>query len=268
MLAALPKNTESVRNSEVRVLCSRQMKSQCAWWIRNICLHSSKPASLPHAKQLCPMPSVELYPDAAGVSKDNLRLGCGALVDILPPILCYMMWPPFIQENRVVEGGRVGDKLSFLEGIAALCAVIAEPELMFSRVVGVNSDNLGLVLAWRKGSSRCLLTYSVILALKTLERAFNMKIVMKKVPRCSSPQTQVADALSKGLVKEMHDLFPHRRLTPPRFSSTLVSWLNNPFPTRTLGMAIVAELSRDYKLADAEIEWEDDFLHLVRFNRM
>ena len=252
----------------MRVPCSRLMKSQSAWWVRNLFLHSNHPAKFPPAKSLCPTPNIQLYPDAAGVSKDNLRLGCGALVDVIPPILCYMMWPPFIQENKVIEGGRIGDKLSFLEGVAALCAVIAEPKLLFSKVVGVNSDNLGLVLAWRKGHSRCLLTYSVILALKALERAFNMRIVMKKVKRCSSPQTQIADALSKGLVKEIHDLFPHRSKTPPRYSSTLVSWLNNPFPTRTLGHAIVRELASSYTLADADVEWEDDFLSLVKFNKL
>ena len=254
------------RLSEVQIVCTRDMKSQAAWWVRNLFVKSLVNDPIPSAKTMLPMPSLELFPDAAGVNPDNPALGCGVFVDILEPIIFYMMWPDSIRLNKDTGYGKLGLKLSFLEGVAALCAVLAEPKLMFSKVVTIHSDNLGFVLAFRKGSSRCLLTYTIVMALKKLEAAFHMKLIVAKVPRCSVPQAMVADMLSKGLLQQVWSLFPHRRSQPGSHSSSLLHWLSNPYPTRVLGSAIMEELGEKYNIVKPEFEWDDEVLPLVKLN--
>ena len=178
-----------------------------------------------------------------------------------------MAWLDTIRFNTEIPGcGRVGAKLSFLEGVAALCALLADPPSVIAKVVTIHTDNLGLFLAWRKGSSRCHLTYSILLALKALERALYMRLELVKIPQCSSPQSLVADMLSKGLIREVWHFFPHRRPEPGSHSSTLLKWLCNPFPTRILGAAIAKELSFKINIANCDFEWEDEVLPLVHVN--
>ena len=94
-----------------------------------------------------------------------------------------MAWLDTICFNTEIPGcGRVGAKLSFLEGVAALCAVLADPPSVMAKVATIHTVNLGFVLAWRKGSSRCHLTYSILLALKALERALYMRLELVKFP--------------------------------------------------------------------------------------
>ena len=162
----------------------------------------------------------------------------------------------------------MGAKLSFLEGVAALCAVLADPPSVMAKVVTIHTDNLGLVLVWRKGSSRCLLTYSILLALKALERALYMRLELVKIPHCSSPQASIADLLSKGFLREIWHLFPHRRKEPGSHSSTLLKWLCNPYPTRVLGVAIAKELSYKFNIANCDFEWDDEVLPLVHVNHV
>lgn len=242
------------------------MQSQAAWWIRQIHLKSCFNDPIPLAKHILPMPMLHIYPDAAGSNPDKPKLGCGAFIDIPSPVLFYMMWPKSIRFNKNTGHGNIGLKLSFLEGIAALCGVIAEPKLLFNKVVMIHSDNLGLVLAFRKGHSRCLLTYSVILSLKKLETAFGMKLIIVKTPRCGSPQAEVADWLSKGQLQKVWKFFPHRRSEMGAHSSSLMHWLKNPTPTRVLGSAIIKELSEKYTLADMEFEWEDEVNPMIHHN--
>ena len=265
--AALPRDTVSCRNSEILLPCTRLIQSQAAWWIRRISLHMSLHAPFPFWRPLRPASEIDLFPDAAGISPVNPRLGCGVFIDLPQPVIFYMAWPDFIKNNSEVAGcGHVGAKLSFLEAVAALCAVIADPASITAKVVTIHSDNLGLVLAWRKGSSRCLLTYSIILALKKLESALCLRLDIVKVPRCSSPQSSVADMLSKGLLQQVWKLFPHRRMQPGDHSSSLFKWLCNPFPTRVLGSAIVKELAYKYNVVDCDFELEDEVLPLIHFN--
>ena len=123
------------------------MQSQAAWWIRQISAHMVDRAPIPLSFSLRPASEIELYPDAAGVNCNNPKLGCGAFIDLDQSIIFYMAWPDTICFNTEIPGcGRLGAKLSFLEGVAALCAILADPPSVIAKVITVHTDNLGLVL--------------------------------------------------------------------------------------------------------------------------
>ena len=122
----------------------------------------------------------------------------------------------------------------------------------------------GLVTSFSKGSSRCLFTYTILLAIRVLARSLNSRVVILKIRRCSDKMSTIADMLSKCQLEDAKDLMVDSVFG--KYSSTFVSWLANPSTTRGLGIAIVKELSARLRLPNFETEWEEEYVNLVKTN--
>ena len=260
------KGREPIKDGRAKVTCSVNMKSQAGWWIRRI-LSAEAAGDLPLHFKAVPVHHLSLYPDAAGGGSNQFRNGIGCVFDVHPRIYSFCRYPDKIRRgipNKL--GHSQANKLSFLESCAALLGMTMCPELLLNNTVYIYSDNSGLVRSFQKGSSRCLYTYSIILAIRALARSFNSRVLIVKVKRCSNVMSSVADMLSKGQLAEAKENMVDSVMG--NYSSTFVSWLADPVPTRGLGLAIISELQRKLKLPVFETEWHKDYLPLVKHNDM
>ena len=102
--------------------------------------------------------------------------------------------------------------------------------------------------------------------MKAIARSLNAEIHVVKVKRRSDNMSLVADLLSKGHLDEAR-----LRMEDPvmgHYSSTLAAWMSDPYPTRGLGIAIVHEIEKRFRVPIFETEWEDEYTNLIRVNRL
>ena len=260
------KGREPAKDGRAKVICSANMKSQAGWWIRRILsAEAAGDLPIPLHYEAIPVHHLALYPDAAGGGSNQIRNGIGCVFDVYPRIYNFCMYPDKIRKgipNRL--GQSLSNKLSFLESCAALLGMTMCPELLLNNTVYIYTDNSGLVRSFQKGSSRCLYTYSIILAIRALARSFNSRVMIVKVKRCSNTLSSVADMLSKGQLDEAKEHMIDSVMG--NYSSTFVAWLADPVPTRGLGLAIISELQMKLNLPVFETEWHEDYIPLVKYN--
>ena len=261
------RHSQVVKDKRARVVCSKNLKSQCAWWIRRI--WAAKEAGnlpIPFHHALVPSCHVALYPDAAGAGDKEYKKGVGCVMDLYPRVFMYMMYPDLMRLGlRTRQGHSSTNKMCFLEGCAAMIGLLMCPELLCNQTIYIYSDNAGLVGSFRKGSSHCMYTYSLLLAMRAVARSLNSRVIIKKVGRCSSTMSTIADLLSKGFLREAEELMGDS--VWGNFSSTFTHWMSDPFPTRGLGLAIVMELKRKMDIPVFETEWNEEVIPLIRHNK-
>lgn len=124
------------------------------------------------------------------------------------------------------------------------------------------TDNIGVVIGWRKGSSSCLYAHSVIKALHDVAAGLNIHLTVVWRRRCSDPLSVVADELSKSSSSQIME---NMEAQPGYISRTLIAFMRNPRPERCLGTAILEELSSWMEILQTQVEWKDSFGHLVRY---
>ena len=226
----------------VMVVVTPQAREQAAWWL----------ASLPAAVNESPIRDLStgtregfdynLYPDAAGGSRDHKWNGAGGV--------CWetghwysVVWPRWIQHGDTNSlGVAMQNKLTTLEGLAALFLLVAEPRLFRMRSICVWSDNLGLCYAYTKKGSRCPYAYTVARALREVARGLDILLEVRKTPRCSGAAEESADALSKGDLGRFRQYCGHRKSAKSPVSKVLVDWLSDPYPTNQLGRMLLGEV--------------------------
>ena len=69
----------------------------------------------------------------------------------------------------------------FLEAVAALCGLLAAPELVRNRGVKIHCDNAGVVSGFSRGHSTESLAWSVLKAVRDVGRALNCPVEIHKV---------------------------------------------------------------------------------------
>ena len=219
---------------------------QARWWIWAL-LANSNWARIPEVRNIFPAVVVNLFPDAAGGSDTDIGRGLGGCIwteEERKPWV-YMAWPRVIQlgiKNRA--GHKFNNKLTMLEGAAALALMCSEPLLLKGRNIKVWTDNSGLAYSFKKGNSSCPYAATIIKAMDSVARALDCKLIVVKTPRVSGEGEFVADALSKGRISEALDRLPGHRGGPSEIPRTLAKWLEWPTPSRVLGQAIVHEIGR------------------------
>ena len=257
-----------VRDKKAVVHTCQNFKSQAAWWIRRIhAVLRSGNMSIPSHFPLTPARAVDLFPDASGGGSNDLARGLGAVMDTWPPVYINIMYPDLLVYNlKNRDNVRLGRKLTFLEAAAGVAALIMAPDKFRNGCARIHTDNMGLVISYRKGHSRCLLTYTCILAMRSITRAFNAKLEIIKVPRCSNKWATIADSLSKGQIKAARQdmgVFKYGQ-----YSSTFYKWLCNPQPSRVLGLAIVKELAAKHDVVIFDTEWSFEVDSLIAHNQI
>ena len=239
-----------------KIKCSSNMISQAAWWRRNI-IASLQYSEIPDPGRWEPQNTVMIFPDASGGA--NMRDLRGSGVVTRYNGICYWSFlshSEMIKENaRALSGERLGNKLTFLELLAALLGLVTLPEIIRNRHVTVMTDNIGAVYAFKKGYSTDVYSYTVAKALEVVARGLNCRLVIKKTPRRSGDLEKVADHISKGEFREAKMIMGrgHQLRFPPK---TLVKFLDSPRPTRVLGSAILKELQEYTDVVTPEVEWD------------
>ena len=239
----------------MKVLVTPQAREQAAWWLAALPAAAEKSTILDLRPSCREGFDVNLYPDAAGGSgRDPHSLnGAGGI--------CWetgnwysTVWPRSVQlglKNKL--GVEFSNKLTTLEGVAALYLLVAEPLLVRMKAVCLWTDNLGLYYAYKKKSSKCCYAYTVARAIREVARGLDVLLCVRKTPRCSSAPEECADALSKGDFGRFADHCPHRRRSMSSVSPVLSSWVAEPYPTNQLGRLLLQEIEDN----GVEVLWFD-----------
>ena len=217
------------------------LKRQVWYWLKNLQLAREGqpiPDPFPRFKSR----PITLFPDAAGASASNLKLGMGGVAWNIDgrPMLMYG-WPERLRRSDLEPS--FCHRLTMLEAAAALgtfCGVVGN---MRGKSCVVYTDNIGLAHAWARGHSRCGYVYTLMKAMAEVAFYGNVQLRVSWTRRCSSPGELTADLLSKGRLAEAVQEAGVRELIPMRMSRTLAKWLHNPSIVRELGTAMAEEIA-------------------------
>jgi hypothetical protein len=221
---------------EVTAECKRQL-----WhWVL---LLQACPGWISIPKHSPPMPWAEqVFTDAAGGSLERLGAGIGG---VCGDWWFYIPWPRTINAGGWrIDGKKVGRKLSALELIGPLVAVVAGHRIFANKHVTVWVDNAGSVAIWRKGySTRCRLSSTIVTTIHAVATAIGCTLHIQKIRRCSNALAAAADALSKAQFQAARGFTP-LRTEPAAIPRTLLRWVNAPNPSDDLAHTILSEISK------------------------
>lgn len=261
---------DSTAPKQMKVTPRAPAISQARWWIINMA-NAAGWTEIPDTRPQTPATGLEVFPDAAGGSDTNMKLGLGGCIRVGSKVhWVYLPWPYMIRTNRKnKEDDSFARKLSMLEAVAGLATVSAHPDIVRNQNVTINTDNIGFADSYKRGASSCPYTYTVCKALYHVSIALNMGILVRWTPRVSGPGEIVADHLSKGKFQQAFEVtFEDGNRTnfaraPSHIPRTLIAWIENPVKTRLLGQAIIDEMASYTKVLRLGIEKQKDVECLV-----
>jgi hypothetical protein len=240
-LAATP---DGVDLDKVSVAIDAQCKRQLAFWL---VLLKACPGNVSIPSPTRPVSwAKQVFTDAAGGSTDRLGAGTGGV--------CGSWWYYVPWERRInaggwrVDGMKVGRKLSALELVGPLIAVVAGADWCANSNVTCWVDNAGSVAIWQKGySTRCRLSSTVVTTINAVAAAIGCSLHIVKVTRCSCTGAVLADALSKGEFARAKAVARANQwplqLEPAAVPVSLLSWIAKPVPDDDLADRILRELA-------------------------
>ncbi len=150
--------------------------------------------------------------------------------------------------KRTHDGMKVSRKLSALELMGPLLAICCAADRLRGWPIKFWVDNAGACNIWKHGySATCKLLTTVVKAISTVAAALGCRVHIEKIGRCSTPEAEMADALSKG------DFGRFRRIpggkeygpTPERVPIALLRWAARPKEDDDLGRKILVELAKE-----------------------
>ena len=231
------------RNPLTKLNISGLALDQLSWWIRSIQL-AKEGSRIPDPRGIFPKVCLLMFPDASGgMGQKEAGVGSWFMTKNKQPWI-QIPWPDCIRENqRNTLGVTFGNKLTTLEGVAALAGFLSEPDLVRNKAVTILTDNIGLVYAFEKGHSKCLYAHTIAKALHYVSVALNTSLKVEKVKRRSCVGAIVADDLSKGDIPAAISLMDDPSPIQSYKSRVLGEWMEDPKPSRILGENIVEELA-------------------------
>ena len=187
---------------------------------------------------------VSSHTDAAGGSMESVGRGVG--MTVFPRVWTYVPWGRRINQGwRSYDGKSLAHKMSAWELVGPLLTVSCTGNMFSGRQVEVFVDNDGSVMMYNKGwTTKCDLCNTVLLALHQVSTALDIDLWISGVARCSSRETEAADALSKCEMSRFRENMPEADVVPRLVPGALLVWLENPVPDRGLGHKILVELSK------------------------
>ena len=211
--------------------------------------------SIPDPDSRLPVWALDFYTDASGGGLDGSGLRSGRGVGAVGPVWwAYIPWSRRICIGPVLEDGtRLNRKMSALELVGPLLVVSAGFAECRGVPVKVWVDNAGSVAIWRKGySTSCRLCSTIVKAISTVAAGIGCRLEVVKILRCSTPEADMADALSKAAFGRFWDISRREglglSLEPAWVPPQLTAWLENPGVDETLGDRILAAIGRRMKL--------------------
>lgn len=231
-----------------------KLAQQLEYWQTMLRVCSGR-VSIPNPDLKLPTWAIEFFTDASGggLGPDGYRCGRG-VGSVGPQCWTYVPWSRKICIGPYMpDGKRLNRKMSALELIGPLLVVSSAFTICKNQPVKVWVDNAGSVGIWRKGySTSCRLSATIIKAINTIASGLGCAFDILKITRCSTPEAEMADALSKGafdrfwqIAKTAHS---ELSLEPAWVPPQLTSWLENPREDEQLGDRILAEIGRRVKL--------------------
>ena len=184
----------------------------------------------------------DIFMDAAGGSLEAPGRGSGG---ILGSQWYYAGWSGKVNGGKwKVDGKKVGRKLSALELMGPLIALVLFAEECQGQPVNIWVDNAGSVRIWQKGySSWCRLSTTVVKAISTAAAALGCRVEIRKVRRCTGTGRVLANQLSKAQFREFRETAGWAvDAALRRVTGALLRWLARPVPWDDLGHELLAEL--------------------------
>ena len=143
---------------------------------------------------------------------------------------------------------KVGRKLSALELVGPLVALVVFARQCWLKPVRIWVDNAGSVRIWSKGySSFCRLSTTLVKAISVVAAGLGCRVDIVKITRCSTEGAVMADKLSKGDLQgcfQVGDLAGlSMAATPTHIPEPLLRWACLPVPDDNLGHVLLEHLA-------------------------
>jgi hypothetical protein len=208
--------------------------------------------------------ALNAYTDAAASTCEAVGRGTSG---VLGDWWYYIPWARRINASGWrVDRKKVGRKLSALELVGPLVVVAEAHTMCRGQTLHVWVDNAGSVDVYRRGYSRnCRLCTTIAKAIETVAAGIGCRLEeVFKITRCTGTGALMADHLSKARFGEFRSAAALAgwllRLEPARIPSTLLLWLDRPYPCDKLGGDILREIGGEAVAAgySPQYEWCGD----------
>ena len=144
----------------------------------------------------------------------------------------------------MVRGIKYGRKLTLRERFTSLQAAYTwARQGQEQGGISLNCDNLGFYWAYRNGSSRDELVYTILKPLNDLAEGLGIVIKVFYQRRRTELGDQIVDHLSKGESRQVESLWPQGVKWSGRPSNELRKWIERPRVMLDLGRRLLIELS-------------------------
>ena len=217
-------------------------RADLTWWKTVLPLFNGKTKLRDPDRK--PMPSaLQAYSDAAGGSSQTAGRGVGMV--IFPSTWAVFQYGEIINSDQLAYDGKLlACKMSVWELVGPLLVLVCAPDIVRGNQVVTYVDNAGSVQMYNKGwSSKCNLCNTVVRAIHLVANALQCDFWVHKVRRCSSQESEAADALSKSHRHRFLANMPGAvGVSSKEVPMTLKDWMGNPVPDRKLGERILDEM--------------------------
>jgi hypothetical protein len=242
-LANLIMDSHQTDDMESMVELGDWTRADLSWWklVLPLCCRRT---SLQDPDRRVRPSALKIYSDAAGGSIETLGNGVGMV--IYPSTYVYVPHRTKVNVGCLAYDGKsLANKLSVWELVGPLLALVCVPDMLRGRQAVAYVDNAGSVVWYNKGwAKQCNLGNTIIRAIYLVATALNCDFWVEKIGRCSSVETEAADALSKCDYKRFVRNMPEAADSVPRMvPRALLQWMQDPRPDRELGDSILTEMS-------------------------
>ena len=177
-------------------------------------------------------------------------LGRGVGVVVMPGTWAYLPYRTRINDGCLAYDGKsLANKLSVWELVGPLMALVCAPDKLRGKQAIAYVDNAGSVCMYGKGwCTVCNLANTVLRAISLVSTALHCDFWIEKVTRCSSRETEAADALSKCDYDRFTVNIPGADPLPRSVPRSLLKWMEDPRPDRGLASRLLEEMSETVEL--------------------
>ena len=234
-----------------QIILSLQARSQLMIWYTIVKETESFP--IPRNDPFPPIAVITLLSDAAGKAKNaslnSPRVGAASVTFIYGKsghILraAQAFFPEALVTTLKDQNNiRFGDKSTYLELCAMLLGVIHNLDFLQGKQVLLQTDSLPAIWAMEKGRSKtCLYVSTLTLAIATLLQSSETFFYLQHVPRLSSYEAVVSDALTR----QDNTGKTYATIMGPRLRKgwpvCFQNWLSNPQLDDSIGAKIWTEI--------------------------
>jgi hypothetical protein len=247
ILALTEAQTSTVQSARL----SRQAIADLQVWANVI---NASPTGLPIPRRPTepPLSALSFYSDAAGArfvkshgrflpfaSPDNRAAVSLSLSPSGPAwFYAYAQWPvSFLLHARDSQDHAYGCKSTTLEAIGLLLPFLCCPSHLANRDIVLFTDNEALVYGWQSRRVRHDVSASIFIRAIHLISAFlNCTVLVRHLPRLSTPTAILADALTRSSTSLPHHLSAVSAAPPSPVPQILKDWLD--FPSEDWSLAL------------------------------